>query len=211
MDMDMAATMDITMNPSQAVKYPRRKFKPVLDMEIIQTKIDGLLIIKPKVFSDERGYFFESWNQDSFSKNGININFVQDNQSLSQKGVLRGLHFQNPPYAQAKLVRVIQGAVLDVAVDIRAGSPTYGQHVSIELNAENKLQFFIPEGFAHGFLTLSDDTIFSYKCSAYYNKASEGCLLWNDPGLAIAWNTDHPTLSDKDLEGNKFHSFASLF
>jgi len=180
-------------------------------MEIIQTQIPGLLIIKPRVFSDERGYFYESWNQESFSKNGIKTNFVQDNQSLSQKGVLRGLHFQNPPHAQAKLVRVIQGAVLDVAVDIRTGSPTYGKHVSIELTAENHLQFFIPEGFAHGFLTLKDNTIFSYKCSAYYHKASEGCILWNDPDLAIAWNTDHPTLSDKDLEGNKFRTFTSLF
>lgn len=180
-------------------------------MEIIQTPIAGLLIIKPRIFSDDRGYFYESWNREAFTKNGITTDFVQDNQSLSQKGVLRGLHFQNPPHAQAKLVRVIQGAVLDVAVDIRKSSPTYGQHVAVEINEENKLMFLIPEGFAHGFLTLQNNTIFSYKCSAYYSKVSEGCLLWNDPDLAIGWNTAAPTLSGKDLEGNTFRSFSSLF
>ncbi len=180
-------------------------------MEIIQTPIQGLLIIKPRVFADNRGYFYESWNRADFAKAGIHTDFVQDNQSLSQRGVLRGLHFQNPPHAQAKLVRVIQGAVLDVAVDIRKDSPTYGQHFSVELTADNKISFLIPAGFAHGFLTLQDNTIFSYKCSALYNKDSEGCLLWNDPSLAIHWNTENPALSEKDLTGSAFRGFNSLF
>jgi dTDP-4-dehydrorhamnose 3,5-epimerase len=180
-------------------------------MEIIKTAIENLLILKPKVFEDGRGYFYESWNREKFIQAGIRTEFVQDNQSLSQKGVLRGLHFQNPPYAQAKLVRVITGAVLDIAVDIRKASPTYGQYVAMELTEENKLMFLVPEGFAHGFLTLRDNTIFSYKCSAQYNKASEGCLLWNDKDLAIAWNTENPILSDKDLIGNTFRGFTSLF
>jgi dTDP-4-dehydrorhamnose 3,5-epimerase len=180
-------------------------------MQIIQTPIEGLLIIKPKVFEDSRGYFFEPWNRQAFAKEGILTDFVQDNQSLSQKGVLRGLHFQNPPHAQAKLVRVIQGAVLDVAVDIRKNSTSYGKHFALEINSENKLSFFIPEGFAHGFVTLQDNTIFSYKCSALYNKASEGSILWNDPDLAIAWNTENPALSEKDLLSSPFRGFTSLF
>jgi dTDP-4-dehydrorhamnose 3,5-epimerase len=180
-------------------------------MEVIETKIKGLLIIKPKIFADERGYFFESYNETSFKQNGIHANFVQDNQSLSNAGVLRGLHFQAPPYDQGKLVRVINGAVLDIAVDIRKNSPTYGQHISIELNEENKTMFYIPSGFAHGFLTLRDNTIFSYKCTNIYNKASEGCILWNDSNLNIDWNVSNPILSEKDLIGTPFNDFNSPF
>ncbi len=180
-------------------------------MEVIETKIKGLLIIKPKVFADTRGYFFESYNEDVFKQNGINVHFVQDNQSLSNAGVLRGLHFQAPPHDQGKLVRVINGAVLDIAVDIRKNSATYGQHVAIELNEENKTMFYIPSGFAHGFLTLRDNTIFSYKCTNLYNKASEGCILWNDRDLNINWNIQNPILSDKDLIGTPFKDFSSPF
>ena len=180
-------------------------------MEIERTFIDDLLIIRPKVFNDGRGHFFESWNQRAFAEAGINAEFVQDNQSLSQKGVLRGLHFQDPPFAQAKLVRVITGAVLDIAVDIRKNSATYGKHFAIELNAENKTMFFIPEGFAHGFITLCDHTIFAYKCAGYYNKASEDTILWNDPDLGINWGTSSPLLSEKDLAGKSFRDFKSKF
>ncbi len=180
-------------------------------MEVIQTPIEGLLVVKPKVFEDGRGYFYESWNKSSFFSKGITTDFVQDNQSLSQKNVLRGLHFQNKPHAQAKLVRAIIGAVLDVAVDIRRNSPTYGQHFAIELSETNKLMLFIPEGFAHGFLTLQDHTIFSYKCSHGYNKASEDSLLWNDPDLAINWNTANPVLSEKDMQAKAFNTYTSLF
>lgn len=180
-------------------------------MEVIETKIKGLLIVKPKVFADERGYFFESYNEDVFKKNGIEAKFVQDNQSLSNAGVLRGLHFQAPPFAQGKLVRVITGAVLDVAVDIRKNSPTYGEYVGIELNEENKTMFYIPPGFAHGFLTLRDNTIFSYKCTDLYNKASEGTILWNDTNININWNIINPVLSEKDLNGQRFEDFKSPF
>lgn len=180
-------------------------------MEIIKTHIKDLLIIKPKVFADARGYFFESYNEDVFKQNGITPHFVQDNQSLSNAGVLRGLHFQAPPHAQGKLVRVITGAVLDVAVDIRKNSSTYGQHVAIELTEENKTMFYIPTGFAHGFLTLQDNTIFSYKCTDLYHKASEGTVLWNDADLNINWNIAEPILSDKDLTGTKFKEFNSPF
>jgi len=180
-------------------------------MDIIETKLKGVVIIKPRVFEDARGYFFESYNEQVFSKAGLNVNFVQDNQSLSQKGVLRGLHFQNQPHAQGKLVRVITGAVYDVAVDIRKGSPTYGQWFGLELTAQNKWMMYIPTGFAHGFGTLEDNTIFSYKCTNFYNKASEDCLLWNDPDLGIEWPLEHPQLSEKDLEGKNFKNFISLF
>ncbi len=180
-------------------------------MEIIETKIKDLYIIKPKVFADARGYFFESYNKDAFTKQGIPVEFVQDNQSLSNKGVLRGLHFQAPPFAQGKLVRVIKGSVLDVAVDIRKNSPTYGQHVSVELTEENKTMFFIPPGFAHGFATIEDNTIFSYKCTQTYNKESEGTLLWNDTELAINWILENPLLSEKDKVGTCLKEFISPF
>ena len=180
-------------------------------MEVIETPLKGLVVLKPKVFEDSRGYFFESYNQNAFAQVGLNLNFVQDNQSLSQKGVLRGLHFQNQPHAQGKLVRVITGSVLDVAIDIRKNSPTYGQWFGLELTASNKWMMFIPEGFAHGFETLEDNTIFSYKCTNFYNKASEGCILWNDPDIGINWKSDKPLLSEKDLEGTSIKNFSSLF
>ena len=180
-------------------------------MEIIKPPIDGLLVINPKIFGDDRGYFFESWSEESFAKNGLDLDFVQDNQSLSSKGVLRGLHFQNPPFAQGKLVRVIKGAVLDVVVDIRKESTTYGQHFSIELNEENKTIFWIPPGFAHGFITLEDDTIFTYKCTGVYNSASEEALLWSDKDLNIDWGAIKPLVSDKDLVAGSFKNFKSQF
>ena len=180
-------------------------------MEIITTKINGLLIIKPRVFEDERGYFFESWSKEAFKNNGIEIDFVQDNQSFSSKGVLRGLHFQNPPFSQGKLVRVIQGSVLDVAVDIRKDSPTYGEHVSVLLSGENKTMFWIPPGFAHGFSTLEDNTIFSYKCSGIYNKESEGSLMWNDSDLKIDWQIENAIISEKDQNSDHFKNFKTQF
>jgi dTDP-4-dehydrorhamnose 3,5-epimerase len=180
-------------------------------MEVIETKLKGLYVLKPKVFEDARGYFFESYNANLFKDAGLNLDFVQDNQSLSQKGVLRGLHFQNNPWAQGKLVRVITGAVYDVAVDIRKSSPTYGQWFGLELNEANKWMMYIPPGFAHGFATLQDNTIFSYKCTNFYNKASEDCLLWNDPDIGINWNLENPLLSEKDLQGKLIKDFVSLF
>ncbi len=180
-------------------------------MEVIETELNGLFVLKPKVFEDERGYFYESYNQNLFKQAGINFDFVQDNQSLSQKGVLRGLHFQNPPHAQGKLVRVITGSVYDVAVDIRKDSKTYGKWFGLELTEKNKWMMFVPPGFAHGFLTLENNTIFSYKCTNFYNKASEDCLLWNDKDLNIDWNFDKPLLSAKDLEGKPFKGFFSQF
>ncbi len=180
-------------------------------MEVIKTKIEGLLIINPKVFGDVRGYFFESYNDSVFKEHGIDVEFIQDNQSLSNSGVLRGMHFQAPPYDQGKLVRVITGAVLDVAVDIRKNSATYGEHIAIELSEDNKTMFYIPPGFAHGFLTLKDSTIFSYKCTNLYNKSSEGTVFWNDSDLNINWNISNPVLSEKDLVGTKFKDFISPF
>lgn len=180
-------------------------------MNLISTSIPGPVIIEPDVFEDSRGYFFESYNQSKFHHAGIKTEFVQDNQSKSHKNVLRGLHFQNPPHSQAKLIRVITGSVLDVAVDIRKGSQTYGKYVSTILSAENKTMFFIPEGFAHGFLTLEDNTIFCYKCSSLYNKESEGCILWNDKILNIDWGVESPIVSEKDKNGQFFHEFVSKF
>jgi dTDP-4-dehydrorhamnose 3,5-epimerase len=175
------------------------------------TEIKDLVLIQPRVFEDERGYFFESFNKNAFAQAGITEEFVQDNQSLSQPGVLRGLHFQWGDFAQSKLVRVIKGAVLDVAVDIRAGSPTYGKHFAVELNERNKLMLYIPVGFAHGFLTLAENTIFSYKCGNVYNKAAEGGIMWNDPDLNINWGIIDPMLSDKDKNNELFCSFKSPF
>jgi dTDP-4-dehydrorhamnose 3,5-epimerase len=175
-------------------------------MNIIETEFNGLYIIEPKIFEDERGHFYESYNQEQFIKKNININFVQDNQSLSHKNVLRGLHYQNEPYGQDKLVRVIRGSVIDVAVDIRPDSPTYGKHKKILLSGVNKISFLIPKGFAHGFITLEDNTIFSYKCSNVYNKESEGGIIWNDPTLDIDWliDDDDIIISDKDSILPKF-------
>lgn len=180
-------------------------------MRIEETFISGIKVIYPRVFEDARGYFYESYNKQSFIDAGIIEEFVQSNQSLSQKGVLRGLHFQLPPNAQSKLVRVIRGAVLDVAVDIRAGSPTYGKHYAIELNENNKTMLYIPVGFAHGFLTLKDDTLFSYKCGNFYNKSSEAGIIWNDPQIGIDWNFDKPILSEKDIQNTLLSEFDSPF
>jgi dTDP-4-dehydrorhamnose 3,5-epimerase len=181
-------------------------------MEAISTSIDGLIILNPRIFYDERGWFFESFNQNVFNKlTNTSTNFVQDNQSCSKKNVVRGLHFQAPPYAQGKLVSVIKGRVIDIAVDIRKNSPTYGKYVSVELSSENKLMLWIPEGFAHGFVALEDDTIFSYKCTNYYSKESERTLQWNDPDLQIDWNIDKEILSEKDKVAQPFATFVSPF
>lgn len=180
-------------------------------MEIIKTPIEGLLVLQPKVWHDERGYFFESFRSDVFEKLNIDVNFVQDNQSLSQRGTIRGLHFQKAPYEQGKLVRVVQGRVLDVALDIRKNSATYGQYYAIELSAENQTQFYIPPGFAHGFSTLEDNTIFCYKCTNYYHKASEGGVLYNDPALGIDWKVEGLFVSDKDKELPTLADFVSPF
>jgi dTDP-4-dehydrorhamnose 3,5-epimerase len=172
-------------------------------MEIVELEKDGPVIIQPKLFKDERGYFFESFNEKEFEEKVGKVNFVQDNESKSSYGVLRGLHFQKPPYAQAKLVRVVKGAVFDAAVDIRKDSPTYGRWWGAYLSEENHRQFFLPRGFAHGFVALKDDTIFQYKCDNFYNKESEGAIYWNDPDIGINWgswiNIDTDIiLSDKD-------------
>ena len=180
-------------------------------MQIVKTKLPDLYIIKPSVFEDTRGYFFESYNKEAFLRNGIDQNFVQDNESKSAKGVLRGLHFQKPPFAQGKLVRVMHGAVLDVAVDLRKNSPTYGHWASVELNHDNKWMYWVPPGFAHGFVTLEEDTVFFYKCTNVYNKESEGSILWNDPDLNIDWKIDNPTLSEKDIVSPLFKDFVSPF
>jgi len=184
-------------------------------MNFIPTPIADLFLIEPKVWKDNRGYFYESFSGRAFTAAGIEADFVQDNQSFSQKGTLRGLHAQKAPFAQGKLVRVIQGRVLDVAVDARKDSPTYGQHYSVELSGENHKQLWVPPGFLHGFLTLEDDTIFTYKVTNYYDKDSEVGVMWNDADLAINWSEDlakeELLLSDKDLVLPSFKDFVSPF
>jgi dTDP-4-dehydrorhamnose 3,5-epimerase len=184
-------------------------------MNISKTPIEDLLIIEPKVWQDNRGYFYESYNSKLFAEAGIDAQFVQDNQSFSQKGTLRGLHAQKAPFAQGKLVRVIQGSVLDVAVDIRKTSATFGQHFSIELSGRNHRQLWVPPGFLHGFLTLEDNTIFTYKVSNYYDKDSEIGVIWNDAQLNINWSADVPeesmVFSQKDLVLPAFADFDSPF
>jgi len=182
-------------------------------MNISNTKIEGLKIIEPRIFPDDRGYFYESYSEKKYREAGIDASFVQDNQSFSQKGALRGLHGQADPFAQGKLVCVLQGRVLDVAVDIRKSSPTFGQYVTIELTGENHKQFWVPPGFLHGFVTLEDDTIFTYKVTNYYDKASEIGVLWNDPTLNIDWETDlsNVLLSPKDTILPAFADFKSPF
>lgn len=175
-------------------------------MHIIETGIKGVVIIEPKVFCDERGYFFESFSQKEFEQKVSKTVFVQDNESRSKYGVVRGLHFQKPPYDQAKLVRVVRGKVLDVVVDIRKGSPTYGEHVATELSEDNKRSLFIPHGFAHGYATLSDEVVFQYKCDNYYMPDYEGAILWNDPKLGIDWllAPGEVILSEKDRQNPPF-------
>ena len=170
-------------------------------MKLIKTDIEGIVIVEPKVYGDERGYFFESFNAERFfAETGVDVTFVQDNESLSKRGVLRGLHFQREPYAQAKLVRVVRGRVLDVAVDIRKDSPTFGRYVAVELSGENHRQMFIPKGFAHGSIALEDDTVFQYKCDEYYHPEVEDGIAWNDPQIGIEWplSDNEITLSYKD-------------
>ena len=181
-------------------------------MNIISTKIEGVYLIKPKIFNDDRGSFFESFNMKVFQKEtNQKISFVQDNQSVSSKNILRGLHFQKPPHAQAKLVRVIKGSVLDVVVDLRKKSKTYGEYILEELSEYNNHQLFIPKGMAHGFLTLEDNTIFTYKCSEFYCKDAEDSIIWNDNSIGIKWPGSKPLLSKKDQNAKKFSSFVSPF
>ena len=179
-------------------------------MKIEKIFIKDLLLISPTVFIDERGYFLESYNKKHL-ESMLEVDFVQDNESMSQKNVLRGLHFQKPPYTQGKLIRVITGSVLDVVVDLRKKSKTYGQHYKGILSDKNKKQLYIPPGFAHGFLVLEDKTIFSYKCTNYYKKDSEGAILWNDKTLNINWNIEHPIISEKDKNAEIFANFTSPF
>jgi dTDP-4-dehydrorhamnose 3,5-epimerase len=180
-------------------------------MQIFQTEIPDVKVFTPDVFEDDRGHFFESYNKELMSSIGIDADFVQDNQSLSFKNILRGLHYQSPPYQQGKLVRVLKGAVLDVAVDIRKNSLYYGKWVSQEISSENKLIMWIPPGFAHGFLTLQEENIFCYKCTNYYHRDSERVLIWNDPDLKINWGISSPLISDRDSKGTRFKDFNSLF
>ena len=182
-------------------------------MEIIKTDIEGVVIIEPRIFKDERGYFYESFSQREFTEKVCNTTFVQDNQSKSSYGVLRGLHFQKPPYCQSKLVRCIQGAVLDVAVDIRKGSPTFGKYVAVELTEDNHRQFFVPRGFAHGFAVLSEEAVFQYKCDNFYNKESEGAIAWDDATLAIDWKipAEKIMLSAKDSNNKGINDAPYLF
>lgn len=180
-------------------------------MKIQKTSIEDLLIIDPDVYPDERGYFFESYQKEKLRELGVRADFVQDNESMSMKGVLRGLHFQAPPFAQGKLVRAVCGSVLDVAVDLRKNSGTYGKWESVVLSEMNKIMLYIPEGFAHGFLVLEDRTVFQYKCTHYYNRESERGIIWNDPDLKIDWGTENPIVSEKDQKGLIFRNFESPF
>lgn len=184
-----------------------------MNMNVIKTSIDGVVIIEPRIFEDSRGYFFESFSGREFNEKVRPIYFVQDNESKSSYGVVRGLHFQNHPYAQSKLVRVVKGKVLDVAVDIRKNSPTYGKYVAVELSEDNHRQLFIPIGFAHGFSVLSDEVIFQYKCSNFYNKDSEGAIAWNDEDLNIDWQIplDKIVLSEKDKHHLPLNRIDSQF
>lgn len=182
-------------------------------MEIIKTPIKDLIVIQPRVFTDARGFFFETYNEERYREAGITNKFVQDNMSKSSYGVVRGLHFQKPPYTQAKLVQVIEGAVLDVAVDLRSGSETYGQWYAVELSADNHLQFLVPRGFAHGFSVLSETAVFSYKCDNFYNPSSEGGVIFNDPDLNIDWRipADKMVFSDKDMKHPQLKDLERIF
>ncbi|MBS6460162.1 MAG: dTDP-4-dehydrorhamnose 3,5-epimerase [Alistipes sp.] len=183
-------------------------------MEVIKTEIEGVVIIEPKIFGDERGYFFESFNAAEFARKvGVNTVFVQDNESKSKYGVLRGLHFQKGEFAQSKLVRVVEGRVIDVAVDIRRGSPTFGKHVAVELSKENKRQLFIPRGFAHGFAVLSEEAVFQYKCDNLYAPDHEGAIAWNDPKIGIDWHIrpEDAILSEKDKKHPTLDEAEELF
>lgn len=182
-------------------------------MNVINTEIEGVFIIEPRIFCDARGYFFESFSKREFDEKIGPVDFVQDNESCSTRGVMRGLHFQRPPYSQAKLVRCVKGSVLDVAVDLRTGSPTFGRHVAVELSEDNHRQFFIPRGFAHGFAVLSDIAVFQYKCDNYYHPEADGGVSITDPSLGIDWRIDlsEAILSDKDLRHPLLKDFTSPF
>ncbi|MCH5319406.1 MAG: dTDP-4-dehydrorhamnose 3,5-epimerase [Paramuribaculum sp.] len=182
-------------------------------MNIITTGIEGLYIVEPKVWHDDRGYFFESYNASDFGREVAPVTFVQDNESCSTRGVIRGLHFQRPPHTQAKLVRCVSGTVLDVALDLRKGSPTFGKHFAVELSGENKRMFFVPRGFAHGFAVLSETAVFQYKCDNFYNPQSEGGISILDPSLGIDWRIDlkHAILSEKDRHNPLLREFESPF
>lgn len=182
-------------------------------INVIPTSIPGVVIIEPKIFGDERGYFYESYSQRDFEENVADVTFVQDNQSFSHYGVVRGLHFQRPPFTQSKLVRVIQGKVIDVAVDIRNGSPFYGKYVSVELSGDNHRQFFIPKGFAHGFVVISETALFQYKCDEFYHPESEGAIKWDDPDINIDWRIPMGdiALSAKDAQHKYLKDFVSPF
>lgn len=182
-------------------------------MEVIKTDIEGVVIIEPRIFNDARGYFFESYSKREFDEKVRPINFVQDNESMSSRGVMRGLHFQRPPFTQSKLVRCVKGRVLDVAVDIRKGSPTYGKHVAVELSEDNHRQFFVPRGFAHGFAVLSDVAVFQYKCDNYYHPEADGGISIADESLGIDWRIDpsNAILSEKDLRHEMLKDFDSPF
>lgn len=182
-------------------------------MNVTKTDIEGVVVIEPRVFDDARGYFFESYSKRRFDEAVRPVEFVQDNESMSTRGVIRGLHFQRPPFSQSKLVRCVSGAVLDVVVDIRRGSPTYGQHVAVELTGENRRQLFVPRGFAHGFAVLSDEAVFQYKCDNYYHPESEGGISIADRSLGIDWRIDpaEAILSEKDLRNPMFSDFESPF
>ena len=173
-------------------------------MQVEKTEFEGLLILRPKIFKDERGLFFENWNKSVFKNLGLNMSFIQDNQSVSKKNVLRGLHFQYHPHGQGKLVRVSNGSAIDVALDLRKASKTYGKHFKYKLSDENANMLWIPHGFAHGFIALEDQTVFQYKCDALYHPESEGCIVWNDPFLGIDWGIKNPIVSSKDQEGKLF-------
>ena len=180
-------------------------------MEIIKTEIEGLLIIQPDVFGDERGFFFESYSGRKYNDAGFDVNFVQDNISKSKYGTVRGLHFQIGDSAQGKLCQVIKGNVLDIAVDIRTGSPTYGRHLAVELSGDNHTQFWIPPGFAHGFSVLSDEAFFMYKCTNYYSKEHERAIVYNDPDLNIDWKVEEPVVSEKDRRAGTFKELGKFF
>ena len=204
----MSKRLDIMINLTKFVFLYAYKY-----MELINTDIEGVVIIQPKVFGDHRGYFFESFSERDFTEKVRPVKFVQDNESKSCYGVLRGLHFQKPPHSQSKLVRVVKGAVLDVAVDIRKGSPTFGHHVCVELTEENHRQLFIPRGFAHGFAVLSEEAVFQYKCDDFYAPESEGAIAWNDPDLGIDWkiSKDDIVLSAKDMNHPVLKDASSPF
>lgn len=180
-------------------------------MNVIKTALEGVLLIEPRIFPDERGFFFESFNAERYREAGLELDFVQDNVSKSKKGTIRGLHYQTGDYAQGKLCQVVEGRVLDVAVDVRWGSPTFGKYVEAELTEDNHHQLWIPPGFAHGFSVLSDEAIFLYKCTALYNKESERSILYNDTDLGINWQVDSPNVSEKDLQAGSFKEIEKDF